>query len=258
MNLRPLPITTPLPRGFRGFVAGFGAFLVGLRLVLPGGGLFRYALAPIIVSAFVLAGVAVVAFFAAKYWLVEWLNESWIGWLGGVLAFLVTALIAYFLFVPVMTLFAPWFIDPICDKVHARYTGRELVGPRSAQAFMKRQLFAIFQSIKWTAVVLFIQIPLAVLALLTGVFALIAIPVNAIIQGADLMDYPLSMRDVSLSGKLQWCMRHFWPSAGMGTAASLLMFVPGLNLFIVPAGAAAATVLMIATDGGRAETPEHP
>jgi uncharacterized protein involved in cysteine biosynthesis len=258
MNVRPLPITAPLPRGFRGFVAGFSAFLVGLKLVLPGGGLFRYALAPIVVSAFVLIGVAIGAFFVAKYWLVEWLDESWVGWLGGVLAFLLTALIAYFLFVPVMTLFAPWFIDPICEKVHVRYTGRDLVGPLSAQAFLKRQLFAILQSIKWTAVVLFIQLPLTILALMTVVIAAIAIPVNAIIQGADLMDYPLSMRHVTFTGKLQWCARQFWPSAGMGTAACLLMLVPGLNLFVVPAGAAAATVLMLATQGSPAETTERP
>lgn len=256
MTPYPLPISSPLPPGLRGFVSGFAALLIGLKLVLPGGRLFRYALAPIVVSAFVLLGIAVGAFFAAKYWMVVWFEESWIGWLGGVLAFLLTGLISYFLFVPVMTVFAPLFIDPICEKVHVRYTGRELIGPRSAQAFLKRQLFAIGQSLKWTAVVLFIQLPLAVLALFTIVFAVVAIPVNAIIQGADLMDYPLALRDLTLSEKLRWTRVHFWPCTGMGAAASLLLFVPGLNLFVVPAGAAAATVLMLATDGGGGQSAE--
>src|SRR5690606_5868620 len=67
---RALPITTPLPAGTAGFVSGFSAFLVGMKLVLPGGGLFRYALAPILLSMFVATGVAVGAFFAAKYWMV--------------------------------------------------------------------------------------------------------------------------------------------------------------------------------------------
>ena len=101
----PLPITVPPPGGTRGLVSGFSAFLTGLKLVLPGGGLFKYAIAPVVVSAIVLVGVAIGAFFGAKYLLVEWLEESWIGWLGGVLAFILTLLLAYFLFVPVMTIF---------------------------------------------------------------------------------------------------------------------------------------------------------
>ena len=251
-----LPITAPLPRGLAGFVSGFSAFLVGLKLVFPGGGLFRYALAPVIISAFVLTGVAVGAFFGAKYWLVEWLNESWVGWLGGLLAFLLTLVISYFLFAPVMTVFAPLFIDPICEKVHIKYTGNELIGERSAQAFLRRQLFALFQSLKWTLVVLLVQLPLAILALLTVVVAAVAIPVNAVIQGADLLDCPLALRDYNFSRKMSWNKRHFWPATGLGTAASLLLLVPGLNLFVMPAGAAGATLLMIAADGGEPDSTE--
>jgi uncharacterized protein involved in cysteine biosynthesis len=251
-----LPISTPLPKGLSGFVSGFAAFIVGLKLVLPGGGLFRYALAPIVVSALVLTAVAIGAFFGVKAWLMDWLQQGWVGWLGGVLAFLLTALLAWFLFVPVMTIFAPLFIDPICERVHVRYTGRELIGPRSAQAFLRRQLFAILQALKWTAVVLFIQLPLAVLALFTVVFAVVAVPVGAVIQGADLMDYPLALRHYTLRDKIRWSKTHFWPCAGVGTAASLLLFVPGLNLFVVPAGAAAATVLMLATDSGGGQSAE--
>ncbi|MCB9933966.1 MAG: EI24 domain-containing protein [Planctomycetes bacterium] len=255
---KPLPITTPLPGGLKGFVSGFSAFAVGLKLVFPGGGLFRYALAPIVLSVFVLTGVAAGAFFAAKYWLVEWLQQGWAGWLGGVLAFLLTLVIAYFLFVPVMTVFAPLFIDPICEKVHQRYTGADLIGERSAQQFIKRQLFALVQSLKWTLVVLLIQLPLAIGALLTGVLAFVAIPVGAIIMGADLMDYPLALKHYTVSRKLGWSKRHFWPAVGMGSAASLLLLVPGLNLFVAPAGAAAATLLMMATGGGSPESSEHP
>jgi uncharacterized protein involved in cysteine biosynthesis len=251
-----LPISTPLPKGLRGFVSGFAAFLVGLKLVLPGGGLFRYALAPIVLSALVLTGVAVAVFFGVKHWLVAWLDQSWIGWLGGALAVLLTVLISYFVFVPVMTIFAPWFIDPICERVHVRYTGRELIGNRSAQAFLRRQFFAVLQSLKWTAVVLFIELPLAVLALFTVVFVVVAVPVSAVIKGADLMDYPLALRDFTLKDKLRWCKTHFWPCIGMGTAASLMLFVPGLNLFVVPAGAAAATLLMLATHGGGGQSAE--
>lgn len=248
-----LPLTTPLPTGMAGFVAGFSAFAVGVKLVLPGGGMFRHALAPVLLSAVVLTAVAIGAFFGAKFWLVEWFEESWIGWLGGVLAFLLTLVISYFLFMPVMSIFAPLFIDPICEKVHLKYSGKEFLGERSAQAFLKRQFFAFLQALKWTLIVLLVQIPLALLSLLTVVVAVVAVPVSAMIQGADLMDNALSMRDYGLRRKLGWVRRYRWAAAGLGAGAGLLMLVPGLNLFVMPAGAAGATMLMIAADGGETE-----
>ncbi|MCA8934646.1 MAG: EI24 domain-containing protein [Planctomycetes bacterium] len=252
-----LPITSPLVNGIPGFTSGFSAFLVGMKLVLPGGGLFRYAVAPVVLSALVLVGLAVGAFFGAKYWLVEWLEASWVGWLGGVLAFIVTLVIAYFLLAPVMTIFVPLFIDPICEKVHIKYTGRELIGERSSQAFIRRQLYAMVQSLKWLLVVLVVQIPLMVLSLVTVVVSVVAIPINAVIQGADLMDCSLSLRDQNLSQKLAWTKKNLWASAGLGAAASLVMLVPGLNLFVMPAGAAGATLLMIAADGGQQDSSEQ-
>ena len=244
----PLPITAPPPGGTRGIVTGFSAFMVGLKLVIPGGGLFRYALLPVIVSAIVLVGVAIGAFFGARYLLDVWIDAEWVSWLGGIVAFILTLLLAYFLFTPVMAVFAPLFIDPICEKVYTRYTGRELIGEKSASHFIKRQLFAFVQGIKWTLVTLFIEIPLAIAAMFTGVMALVAIPVGAILMGVDLMDYPLALKDYTLSRKIDWAKKNFWVAAGMGGAASLFLLIPGVNLFVVPAGAAAATILAVATE----------
>jgi CysZ protein len=252
-----LPVSSPPPPGPRGFVSGFSAFMVGLKLVVPGGGLFRYAIAPVLVCAFVMLGLAVGAFFGARHLLLEWLEQSWIGWLGGALAFVLAVLLAYFLFVPVMSLFAPLFIDPICERVYARYTGRELIGEKSAAHFIRRQLFAIVQSIKWLLIVLLIQIPLTIGAMLTGVLALAAVPVGAVIMGADLMDYPLALKHYTLKGKLGWARGNFWAAFGLGVGASLFLLIPFANLFVVPAGAAAATILAIATEAGELKTPEQ-
>lgn len=253
----PLPITAPPPPGARGLVTGFSAFMVGLKLVLPGGGLFKYAIGPVIVSAIVLVGVAIGAFFGAKYLLVQWVDESWVGWLGGVLAFVLTLLLAYFLFVPVMTIFAPLFIDPICERVYMRYTGRELIGDKSAANFIKRQLFALVQGLKWLLVMLFIQIPLAIGAMVTGVLAAAAIPIGAILMGTDLMDYPLALKHYTLSRKLDWAKKNFWAAGGVGAGASLFLLIPVINLFVVPAGAAAATILAIATEQSEPKTVEQ-
>lgn len=234
----------------RGFVAGFGAFFVGLKLVLPGGKLFRYALAPVLVSALVLVMLAFAVFFTVAVWLSAELRESqWLAWLGGFAAFLITLLLAYFLFTPVMQLFGPVFLDPICEQVHRRYTGQTLIGERSGQAWVVRQLGAIVPSLKWLVISLGIQLPLMVVGLLTVVGLVIAVPVNAILQGADLMDNPLGCREWRFARRMNWYKDNFMATLGLGTASSLVLLVPVLNLFMLPAGVAAATVMMLAAEG---------
>lgn len=244
-----LPVSSPLPRGTRGFVAGFSAFFVGLKLVLPGGGLFRFAIAPVIVSALVLLALAVGAFFGVAVWLSGELDDyRWLAWMGGALAFLVALALAYFLFTPVMQLFGPAFMDPICEQVHLKYTGRTLIGERSTQAWVARQLWAIVPSLKWLVISLCIQLPLMVVGLITVVGLVIAVPINAVLQGADLMDNPLGCREWTFGRRLGWYKGNLAATVGLGTASSLVLLVPVLNLFMLPAGVAAATVLMLAAD----------
>jgi uncharacterized protein involved in cysteine biosynthesis len=260
VNTPNLPITKPLPSGVRGFVAGFSAFLVGLKLVLPGGGLFKFAIAPVLISGFVLVGLALGAFFGVAGWLTTELSEQqWLAWLGGFAAFLITLLLAYFLFTPVMQLFGPAFMDPICEQVHRKYTGQTLIGERSAQAWVFRQLWAIVPSLKWLVVSICIQVPLTIIGLLTVVGLVIAVPINAIIQGADLMDNPLGCREWPFKRRLGWYKANFAATLGLGTASSLVLLVPGLNLFMLPAGVAAATLMMLAEERqGGTQQPEAP
>lgn len=259
MNPRPLPISSPLPRGMRGFVAGFGAFLVGLKLVLPGGGLFRFALGPVVASACVLVALAVGVFFGVAGWLSGELDDyRWLAWLGGALALVITLVLSYFLFTPVMQLFGPAFMDPICEQVHRRYTGQTLIGDRSGQAWVARQLGAVVPSLKWLVISICVQLPLMVVGLLTVVGLVVAVPVNAILQGADLMDNPLGCRHWRLRQRLGWYKANFAATLGLGTASSLVLLVPGLNLFMLPAGVAAATVLMLAAEPTLRGSPDFP
>jgi uncharacterized protein involved in cysteine biosynthesis len=255
----PLPVSAPLPRGVPGMLSGTAAFLWGLKAVLPGGGLFRYALAPALISLLVLGVLVAGAFLGVSALLGGWLEARewpvWLAWLGGAFAAVLALLLAYFTFTPVMILFGPLFMDPICERVHLQYAGAPLLGPRSAQNLLKRQAFAVVQALKWTLVSLFIEMPLAVLALFTVVGSAAAVPVRAAVRGLDLLDYPLALRHFTLTRKLQWARENPMATLGLGGAASLAMFVPLVNLFVVPAGAAAATVLMIAAERRRGTPP---
>lgn len=256
MNQPPvkLPITTPIPRGYGAFITGVSAFMAGMKQVMPGGGLFRFALAPVVISGVVLVGLAAGAFFLGRSWFLEWFDATWLAWLGGVLAFIIALVLAYFFFTPVMTIFGPLFMDPICERVHVRYTGAPLTSERGGRRFIKRQFFAFVQAIKWTLVVLLIELPLAILALVTFVGAVVAVPVSSVLQGVDLMDYPLAIKDRTLSEKIEWARANFWACVGLGAGASVCLLVPVLNFFVVPAGAAGATLLLIAAEGGNDES----
>jgi uncharacterized protein involved in cysteine biosynthesis len=257
-----LPITAPLPTGWRGVVSGAAAFMAGFKLVAPGGGMFRHAIAPVLLSILILSAITFGAFFAVKAWLEPWLAEMewavWISWLGGALAFVLALVVSYFLVEPVMTLLGPLFIDPVCEKTHVRYTGHELIGRRSAQAFIRRQMFAVVQSIQWTAVSLFVELPLALIGLLTFVGVALTGAISSMLRGLDLMDYPHSCRQLKLREKLAWARRYPGAVLGLGGAASVCKLIPVLNLFATVAGAAGATMLMVAADTAKTSPAQTP
>lgn len=251
MTPSPLPIDAPLAENWRGFFTGINAFFAGLKLVAPGGGLFRYALAPALLSLLVLLGGVLLGWFLLHGWISEWIAQqgwaSWLGWLGSALVFVLALLLAYFLFMPVMALLAPLFIDPIVERVYERYTGRPLVPPQT-RSFMRRQMGAFVLSAKLMVVGLVIELPLALLALFTGVGAIIAVPIRGWLQGGDLLDNPLGMRHLRVRERYGLFWRWRWSVTGLGAACDLAMLVPVLNLLVLAAGAAGATLLLISSE----------
>lgn len=249
-----LPITTPLATGWRAAISGMSAFSVGLKMMLPGGGLFRYAVAPVLVSLVVLVGLIVLCVVGTQWWLADLMNSwdwpEWLSWVGGIFVLLVALVIAWFTFIPLMGVFGPLFFDPIAEKIYFRYTGRELTDP-SAKSYWRRQLFAIIQSVKSVAISLCIELPLAIASLFTGVATFVAVPVSGFIEGFDLMDYPLALRGQSFGDKWQWCKENQWAVLGLGVSASFCLLVPVLNLFVIPAGVVGATLLYIGWERGQ-------
>lgn len=253
------PATAPIPENWRGALLGAKLFLEGMKLVAPGGGLFRYALAPALVSLLVLTALGVLAWVVVQYWLTGWIEERgwWQGlaWLGGLIAFFVALFLAWFLFFPVMNLFAPLFLDPICVEVYRRKTGRELQGRLGASGFLKRQWFAAVQSAKIFATTACVELPLALFALFTTVGSIIAFPINGWLGGADLLDNPLALKHLKFRERLNFCWRYRWAVVGLGAACGLAMLVPVLNLLVIAGGTAGATLLVAESESLAAENP---
>ncbi|MDH5641879.1 MAG: EI24 domain-containing protein [Nitrospira sp.] len=238
--------------GFNGVSSGISALIVGLKLILPGGGMFRYAIAPAIFSLLLIIGFVAGSWVLAFDVILDALKSAevpdWLPLPASILSFIAGLLISVFLFNPMLMLLGPLCFDPICEKVHILYTGRPLIGKRSAAAFLKRQLFTIWQAIAWSFVSLLIQLPLAVVAAFTGAGAIVTFPIAGFVGGCDLLDYPLALRHEKFGHKAQFCWRYRYPLAGLGGMSGLLFLVPLLNMFITPAGVAGATILMLAAD----------
>ncbi|MHC4840311.1 MAG: EI24 domain-containing protein [Planctomycetota bacterium] len=256
MTRPALPIPNQIPDGWPGARIGMTAFWQGMKLVRPGGGLFSLALAPVIASAILMAAFMIAVFIFGQGLLADWIKSQgwgdWVIWAGSIIAFIAAGMLAYFLFTPTMSLFRPLFLDQIAERVYLQYTGEQIHGGQK-KSFILRQLLALVDFFKGIAVSLFIQMPLGIFALVSGAGALITVPVHSYIEGQDLMSVPIDLRDPEKSTRAAWDKRHRWSSTGLGAGAASALLIPFVNLFVVPAGVAGATILMIAWERQDAE-----
>lgn len=240
MNTPVLPAAPG--KGLAGVAKGAVFFLRGLRLVMPGGALFSYALGLIAVSMFLLVVLAVAAWFLLDALLQAWLSEflsSWGTVAVRIVLIVLAILVAWLMLGPVNALLGPMFMDPLCRRVRELY-GRPIPALVSAP---KRFADSLVQAAKGVVTSLLIDLPLLLLMLTTGVGALVAVPVRALLGGLDLMQYPHAYRGMDRRERFAWFRRNFWGVAGVGLAAAGCSLLPGLNLLATPASVAGATLL---------------
>jgi len=89
---------------------------------------------------------------------------------------------------------------------------------------------------------------LTVVSILVPPAAIVTVPlkfvVTALMIAWDFLDYPLSVRGVTVSGRLRFVGTHFWTVLGFGVAAGFVLLVPGIGLLLLPIGVAGATRLV--------------
>jgi CysZ protein len=108
--------------------------------------------------------------------------------------------------------------------------------------------------VTFTALLLGLPV-LALLALVTvfvppAVFVTVPLKflVTALMVAWDFLDYPLSVRGMSVGGRMRFIGAHFASVLGFGLASAFLLLVPGVGLLVLPIGVAGATRLVLAQD----------
>lgn len=83
----------------------------------------------------------------------------------------------------------------------------------------------------------------------------VTLPLKFLVTGLtvayDLLDYPLGLRGIGVRARLLFMREHLPAMLGFGTAAALLLLVPGVGLLLLPIGVAGATRVIVAADRAR-------
>ena len=222
------------------FFQGINFFLSGLWMLLRYPSLFGLALIPILLTVFVLLGLA----WGAVYWLGEGLQQSTIINADGrlllqTLVFLMVLFVAYLIYLPLTRV----FLAPFSERLSHKTT--ELSGIRAS---VDREL-GFFRSI-WEGIKL-VSLQLVIVGLilvLTLLFPPVGVPVGIFLTicfcGVDFVDVPLSLRCLSFRQKLHWLWQNRALVLGFAVAAYLILHIPLVNLLALPVGVIGATMLV--------------
>lgn len=249
-----------------GFVRGLAFALRGARFVyFQHPRLARYWVFPILIT-----GAALVSVFYGAGTLYDdlggavWslLPESWseatgfLGWLVAALRWvielvsgLLITLLGLVLVVLLSSVVAAPFNDALSEAVE-----RMLTGGSPPPFSMKRMFADVVRTIRLELgkVLLYAAIvgPMFLASFFIPgvgqVISIVGFALTVIYLGVDYVDWPAARRDWSVGDRVAFTRRQLPAMAGFGTGVWVLLFIPLVNLFFMPAAVAGGTMLFVA------------
>lgn len=248
-----------------GFLRGVSYAFRGMRFVyFEHRGLARYWVFPILIT----AGALVAVFYGTGHWYDDLAGAVWSlfpegwseasGWTGGLLralrwllevlagiAIALLGLVAVFLLSSVVA--AP-FNDALSEAVEDILTGR-----RAAPFSFRRMVVDIVRTIRIELLKVFVYVavigPMFIVSFLIPgvgqVVSLAAFVLTAVYLGVDYIDWPAARRDWSVGDRIAFVRRQLPAVAGFGSGVWVLLFIPLINLFFMPAAVAGGTILFV-------------
>ena len=172
----------------------------------------------------------------ALRWLIELVSGLLITLLGLVLVVVLSSVVA-----------AP-FNDALSEAVEHILTGE----PAPPFSF-KRMVADVFRTIRleigkvllYTVVVGPMFLASFFIPGIGQVISIIGFALTAIFLGVDYIDWPAARRDWSVRDRIAFTRRQLPAVAGLGTGVWVLLFIPLVNLFFMPAAVAGGTMLFV-------------
>ena len=181
----------------------------------------------------------------------EWIQSlpawmSFIEWIIWPLLVLLFGLLSGYLFTTVTLMIASPFNSLLAEKVEEHYTGQEVEGFENVGAALMAVPMSIMRELRKLAYYL----PMAMLVFICTWIPLVnfAVPFLWFLLGAWMMslqflDYPLDNHRQSFKAVVEFAGQERLTTMGFGGSVALCVSIPILNLIIVPAAVAGATLL---------------
>jgi CysZ protein len=240
------PPATPRP----GLVAGAGAMLTGLGILVKTPALWPLALVPAAIGTAITAALSAVAVGFVPGLVAQWLGaeHATLGVIAGVLATVVAIVLALVVGFGLAQPLSGFALEKIVHHVEAS-EGATAWPQTSFLTNLKRSLASVAMS--WA----FGMPVLALLLIVNFVFppaVVVTVPLKlmvvALLVAWDLCDYPLSIRGVPIRERVAFMGRNAGAMIGFGFGLALISLLPCALFLAIPAGVAGATRLIAAIE----------
>lgn len=229
---------------------GFSYLLQGLAL-LNKPGIRRYVVIPLLLNIVIYTVLLIIATqsFSTFYHWFDSMIPSWLHWLSKLLwfaFFLMASIVVTYSFTAIANLVAAPFNSLLAEQVQLYLTGKKAHREASNYLVMTgctfwRELRKMLYYLPRSVVLLlcfFIPVIQIVASLLWLLF-------NSWMMALQYQDYPYENNGMSFHQTLSHLKSQRWQSITFGLSIQFFLFIPLLNLFIMPASVAAATAIWI-------------
>jgi CysZ protein len=238
-------------------LSGPGYLREGLKLVLSPG-LRLFVLLPLSINLILFVGLIYFASHEFGSWVGHLMPTlpDWLGFLNYLLwpLFVVlVVLMVFFTFTMVANIIAAPFNGFLAEKVEVVVRGRDDFPPfhwGELLAMMPRTLGREMRKLAYylprAAALLVLSLIPVVNVLAAPLWLLFGVWMMAI----QYIDYPADNHKMSWQAMLQWLRRKRWASLGFGAVVYLALLVPLLNILMMPAAVAGATLFWVRESEG--------
>ena len=229
----------------------------GLSLMLSPG-LRLFVLLPLLINLVLFIGLIVLAVQQFSQW-VDYFMPSlpdWLAFLEYLLWPLFVALvllIVFFTFTLLANLIAAPFNGFLAEKVEVVVRGEDPFPTFSWGELAAMVPRTLGRELRKLAYFLPRALALLILSLIPGVNVLAAplwLLFGIWMMAVQYIDYPADNNKLGWNEMLDWLRAHRWQSLGFGGITYAALLVPGLNILMMPAAVAGATVFWV-REGGR-------
>ena len=192
-------------------------------------------------ESFVASSVAWAGSSEVLLWLVTALK--WIVW---VLVVPAAMLLSFLLLVLVGQAVASPFLDILSEQVEQRVLNTP-AEPNSIKRVISSIIIALGDLFWGVFLLVVVNIPLFLISWIpgvgTGVAAILSFSFSALLLAHEFVGLSLARNLVSYRQRWRTVWQNRWLALGMGTTVTVILFVPGLNLVLLPLAAVGGTLL---------------